>query len=78
MDPATLYVLFLLADGSERLQRAHMQTMAGCEQFRAWVVERKPDGQEILNSVCWPLGADDAPTWTNRPIHGVPLDAKYR
>ncbi|HRN87895.1 MAG TPA: hypothetical protein PK271_04775 [Hyphomicrobium sp.] len=77
MDPATLYLLVQLANGREHVYREHLETMAGCERFRAWVVERKPGGHEILNSVCWPLGAEPL-AWTNRPIQGVPLDSKYR
>jgi hypothetical protein len=76
MDPATLYILVKLADDREHVYRRHLTTMAGCKTLEVRVMERKPDGMKILNSACWPLGADP-PDWTNLPIIGVPVDPRH-
>ena len=78
MEPATLYLLYKLADGSKRMWQRPFPSMETCEGFVSEVVKRKPSGIVALNSACWPLGKTP-PTWvTDQPVYGVPLDPKYR
>jgi len=78
MDPATLYLLYTLADGSERMWQKAFPSTETCQSFIATAIKIQPDGVTVVNSVCWPLGKTP-PTWvTDRPVYGTPLDPKYR
>lgn len=78
MEPATLYLLYKLADGSDRMWQRQFPSMEMCEEFVSRVSARKPTDIDLVNSACWPLGKTP-PTWvTDRPVYGVPLDPKYR
>lgn len=77
MEPSTLYILFKLADGTERTYEGHFGSLSLCEDRRERMTEKPSPGVTILKSVCWKPGMW-APDWIAEPvIHGVPLDPQY-
>jgi hypothetical protein len=77
MEPATLYVVFMIGVGPERTYRGHFGSVAACEDALARMIERKTPETKFVRSHCWEHGTF-APEWiAGKRIHGVPLDLKY-
>ncbi|WP_439541951.1 hypothetical protein [Hyphomicrobium sp.] len=78
MEPATLYMLYKLADGTEHLYKGHFGSPDLCETSRDRMTEQPSPRVTILKSVCWEHGTW-APDWiAEKHINGAPIDPKYR
>ena len=83
MEPATLYMVFKLADGPAEGWRWSLSSMEECQTSLADLKKKKPADAEILQSACLPNAVyREPPRWyadalKERVINGVPLDEEY-
>lgn len=79
MDPATLYVLFTLADGQRHTWSAEYATKAQCEDARQTTLtgQAKRPGKTVTWSYCWVHGTHPTEWMGEKIIYGVPLDPKH-
>lgn len=79
MEPTTLYVLYKLQDGLERVREFAFDSVAECEAYRATI----PDRIKVVRYSCEAYTPGlQPPNWyrahlDNKVIHGVPLDPKH-
>lgn len=84
MDPATLYIVFMLPNGAFRPMERAFVDPASCEAYVANQIRPKTQVSTIVRYECVALAKmQDAPSWyrqhtpTQKLINGVPLDKRY-
>lgn len=78
MDPATLYIVFKVANGSDRTWQRQFPSTEECEKFVESARERSPADTVIVSYACQSPEVAP-PRWIRESlVEGVPLDPKYR
>jgi hypothetical protein len=77
MEPATLYMLYKLADGTEHKHVGRFASKATCEAKLAERQEQSGPRYRITNAVCL-TRLDYAPDWLSVGFHTDTLDPAFR
>jgi hypothetical protein len=84
MEPATLYILFALADGTQKAIERRFPSASDCDGYVEHVVKPRSQHAKIVRFECvLEASMAKAPEWFPRPeperlIHGVPLELKHQ
>jgi hypothetical protein len=83
MEPATLYILFLLPNGVLRPMERNLVSVSACESYVETIIRPMSEKATIERYECVDVSKmQSAPKWyayqaPQKLIHGVPLDLKY-
>lgn len=83
MDPATLYILYKLADGTEKVRERRFETVSACEAYVKKAFPPRPEVQLVHYRCANLFKMEGAPDWYTqhgavKVINDDSLDPKYR
>ncbi len=85
VDPATLYIVFQMANGTVRPMERAFVDAAVCEEYVGKVIKPRTDIATVVRYECVSLEKmQSAPSWyrqytpVQKVIQGVPLDLEYQ